>query len=212
MDEIICFDLDNTLIKSDAVHVAAFNAGLKKIGFSPVPESRMKHLFGRPKDQVVRMISPGATAAQRKTLLAVHDRVLHRQGVLHAKRIPGVVSTLKKLRKKYVLALTSNCGHSSILKLLAQTKLDPKLFSILVGHTDVARSKPYPDEIQFVRQQLGGKVAYMVGDSVYDLRAARAARVRGIGVLTGNYTREILKKERPYKILGSVCELPDVIL
>jgi len=212
MAEIICFDLDNTLIRSDAVHVAAFNTGLRKIGFSEVPFTRMVHLFGRPKPEVIALLTPGATKKQREVVRSVHDRVLHRKGVQYARRIPGVVGTLKRLQKEYTLALTSNCGHSSILKLMKQAKLDPTFFSLLVGHTDVARSKPYPDEINYVRKKLKGKVAYMVGDSVYDIRAAHAARVKAIGVLTGHYTREILKKEKPYKILNSVCELPDVIL
>jgi len=52
----------------------------------------------------------------------------------------------------------------------------------------------------------------MVGDSIYDIQAARKAKVKGIAVLTGDHSRSMLKKQKPFMILNSVKGLPRKLL
>ena len=211
MDRVICFDLDGTLVHSDDLHLAGFLAGLHQAKLPRVPAVLLKHLFGRPKRDIVRLITPGASMRQRDIVISVHDRVVSRRATTLVRPITGAAGALRTLAKSYTLALTSNCTHTNAERILAAAGLDRSLFSLIVGYTDVMRSKPFPDEIFSVQKALGLPVAWMVGDSIYDIRAAHAARVKSVAVLTGNYTREILKKEQPTKILDSVQELPGVL-
>ncbi len=142
----------------------------------------------------------------------MHDRIVSRRAATLVKPVAGAAATLRTLAKTYTLALVSNCTHRNAERILSAAGLDRSLFSLIVGYTDVRRSKPFPDEILYVQHTLGLPVGWMVGDSIYDIRAARAARVKSVAVLTGNYTREILKKEKPTKIIDSVQKLPEVLI
>jgi len=50
--------------------------------------------------------------------------------------------------------------------------------------------------------------ALMVGDTVYDLEMARAARMAGVAVLSGSQGREELERFEPLACLGNVIEMP----
>jgi len=52
---------------------------------------------------------------------------------------------------------------------------------------------------------------YMVGDSTYDIIAAHKAKVKGIAVLTGHYSKEELEGEKPFKIIKKLKGLLKII-
>jgi HAD superfamily hydrolase (TIGR01509 family) len=61
---------------------------------------------------------------------------------------------------------------------------------------DVERTKPAPDVIQAGREKLGNpKVSVMVGDSIYDVRAAHAAKLPTVALLTGGFGAAELEAE-----------------
>jgi phosphoglycolate phosphatase-like HAD superfamily hydrolase len=70
------------------------------------------------------------------------------------------------------------------------------------------KPKPAPDEIIKAEKLLKQKADYMVGDTVYDIIAARKAKVKSIGVTSGLQDYNKLKTENPHKILKSVKDLP----
>jgi len=55
--DLICFDLDNTLINSEKAHVTAYNFALKKNGFNKVPFGKLVKLFGRPHKEVIENLT-----------------------------------------------------------------------------------------------------------------------------------------------------------
>ena len=209
--DIICFDLDGTLIDANKAHIAAFNKAFEKNGLKRVSDDKLIFLFGLVGRVLVKKLFPRLPQKEITKLIKDHDYFLVNEMSKHAKQIKGVKGTLKKLKKKHKIALVSNCKHKTILALLKGAKLDRRLFDIILGNDEVHRPKPYPDEILKAERLLHLKADYMVGDTIYDVMAGRKAKVKTIAVLTGVHSRSKLKKQKPYMILKSVNDLLKVV-
>ncbi|MGH2750790.1 MAG: HAD family hydrolase [Actinomycetota bacterium] len=73
----------------------------------------------------------------------------------------------------------------------------------------VDRAKPDPDLFLEAAYQLGVEIteSVVVGDSVWDLLAARRARALGVGLLSGGYGREELERAGSYRVYQDPADL-----
>lgn len=209
--DIICFDLDGTLIEANKAHIIAFNKAFEKNGLKKVSGKKLISLFGIVGRVLVKKLFPELSQREVTKIIKDHDYLVVNEMYRYAKQIKGVTKTLKRLRKRYKIALVSNCKHRTILALLKGAKIDSRLFDAILGNDEVHRPKPYPDEILKAEKLLHLKADYMVGDTIYDVIAGRKAKVKTIAVLTGVHSRDKLKKQKPYMVLNSVNDLPEVI-
>jgi len=205
--DLICFDLDNTLIHSDKCHVYAFNKALKKFGVKPKKYESIAKLFGRPKQEVIDKLAPNCDNKTKLKILKYHNIYLRNDYYKLARKIKYVLPVLKKLNKRYELAIVSNAYHKNIIALLKGAKLDRKYFKLIIGNDDVKDSKPYPDEILKAEKLLHHKAKYMIGDSIYDVMAGKKAKVKTISVLTGRYSKRKLDEYKPDYIIKDFREL-----
>ena len=157
------------------------------------------------------MLFPGLDENKLKKILNDKNEFTLKESYKFVKIFFGVKKSLIILKKRYDLGIVSNCSHKEIITLLRDVGIDLKLFSVVVGDDDVIRGKPYPDEIFKAKKISGLSVEYMVGDTIYDIRAGKKAEVKTIGVLTGVHNKKILEKEKPWKIVKSVRDLPKYI-
>ena len=211
MKELICFDLDNTLLKSERAHVNAYNHALEKYGFKKREFEDMVKLFGKPHKEVIKIL---IKKDDQKIIARVYNekkKFLIKHASRYVKPIPGVNSVLKTLKKTYDLAVLSNSSHDTVLALMKAARLDRRYFKIIVGHDDVHNSKPRPDEIIKAEHLAHHKAKCMVGDSIYDVMAGKSAGVMTIAVLTGRYTKEELKKCKPDYIISHLRELLSIV-
>lgn len=211
MKPLICFDLDNTLVYSENVHVNSYNYALKKILNKTQNPKFITKLLGRPHEQIVKTLTKDAPKDKVSDIMSLHDKILIKKFYHLARPIPGIINTLKELKKDFTLAVVSNCSNKNIKAILKGTKIPLDLFSIIIGYDEVKNSKPAPDMILKAERKLKTKALYMVGDSIYDVKAAKKAKVKAIAVLTGHYPKELLKKEKPDIILKSINNLPKLI-
>lgn len=211
MKPLITFDLDNTLLNSDKAHVVAYQYALKKLNLKVLKDKEIYIQFGKPKQEVAKAISNSNDKKIIKQITKHHDYYLWNKSNNLSKILPGVKETLEYLKKKYEIAVISNCSHKSILKLLNGAGLNKKYFDFIIGDDDVKHPKPWPDELFLAEKLAKENVLFHVGDSIYDVRAARKARVKAISVLSGHYTKEQLQKEKPFKILKHIKLLKKIL-
>ncbi len=119
---------------------------------------------------------------------------------------PGTVPLLDALRLRgIVLGVASN--RQQPVHPLKATGLE-KYFSAVVGMGDVPLGKPAPDMILKCMADLGcdSSSTLYVGDTLDDIRAARDAGVRALGLTTGNALREHLLAEGAWRVIDSLEE------
>ncbi len=206
--------MDNTLIYSDKAHTRAYQMVLKEKRLPVKKASEIIKHFGKPHKDVIKAITGGKikSGKEMEEFRNLHHQYLIKNGKKGIRKIKGVLNTLKKLRKIYDLALLSNCSHKNIILLLKYAGINRKFFRIIVGDTDARCAKPCPSEIFTAEHLSRHKAAFMIGDSIYDILAAKRAGVKIIAVLTGRSKRKQLLAKKPDFIIPSVAELPKLLL
>ena len=208
---LLCIDLDNTLIDSDKPHILAYNLAFKKHNLKQFSSKEFKKLFGLVGFQIVKILFPKLNKKRIIELVNEHDYFLEKETIRHLKPFKGAKLTLKKLKKRYKLALISNCKHREILVVLKKVQINPRIFDIIIGNDDVKNPKPYPDGILKAEKVLHFKAKYIIGDSIYDVKAGKRAGIKTIAVLTGNHSKEELRREHPDKIIRGFNQVLKII-
>ena len=148
----------------------------------------------------------------RTEAFAILDR-LELEGVASATVFPDAVEVLGQLRAKGVrLCVVTNSGRAAVFQSLRKSDL-ASYFEFVLTRDDTETMKPRPEGILKAMEMLGVRPGdtYYVGDSRYDMAAARQARASPVGVATGNHTAERLKSEGAAYVIGTLSELPGIL-
>lgn len=184
--ELVALDLDGTLVDSvpDIAHCLA--SALVSLGFEEPGEARTRGWVGDGVETLVaraldHYAGAGRSAAERAALHAGALRVFLGCYAGHlytrSRLYPHVEATLDLLRDRGLkLACVTNKRYAFAVGLLERAGLRQR-FSLILGGDSLAEKKPSPLPLLTAAQELGvaPERAVLVGDSVQDLRAARAA-------------------------------------
>jgi phosphoglycolate phosphatase len=136
------------------------------------------------------------------------------EAALAAELRPDAVLTLRRLRGVPLeLVLLTNSGRNATDRLLQRFALAP-FFRFVLSRNDVTRLKPAPEGLE---QALGllrmdaPDVIY-VGDSVLDVQAAKAARLKIVSITSGVHPAEKLRAAAPDYVVDSLTEAADLLL
>lgn len=206
-NKIICFDLDGTLIDSSLAHAEAFNLAFRKNNLPSLPIEKIISEFGPPAELIAKKLCKNISERKLQQVIKDKNKFLIQKTAKLAKQIRGVAGALKELAKKFKLAIISNSVQAEAKVLLAAAGLQRKLFAAVLCVPEMHK-KPDPDIIDAVEEKANGKVEWIVGDTIYDIRTGKLADVQTIAVLTGVHNAETLSKEEPTIILQSVALLP----
>ena len=184
--EAVLFDLDGTLLDTAADIAAALNRAIGEQGWAPVGEDQVRRMIGRGAPTLVTR----AAAAQGRSLsaevhAAVVERFFHHYGALQddqsftARPFEGADRTLRRLHEAGLrLAVVTNKQQRFATGLLQRLGLSGWV-DLVVGGDSCERRKPDPQPLLYACETLhvGPDRALMVGDSVNDVLAARAAGI-----------------------------------
>ncbi|GAB4483618.1 MAG: HAD family hydrolase [Thermodesulfovibrionales bacterium] len=189
---LIIFDLDGTLVDSSTDIANAVNYATGPYGLAPLSVTETIGLIGEGLTRLIeKILGPGRMHLHAEVMRRFLEHYeAHLADSTHA--YPGVPETLGLLpgcRK----AVVSNKRERFSRKLLAELGL-LHFFDLVVGSDSVPERKPSPLPLQHAMRVLGAGPAHtaIVGDSVYDMEAGRAAGIRTIAVTYGYHDRSRL--------------------
>ncbi|GAA3800582.1 HAD family hydrolase [Qipengyuania pelagi] len=197
--DIVCFDLDGTLLETHRDLGTAVNHALTLGGFATVPVESAKDLIGGGAKamlkQAVDAQTKGDGALDRDAFKRLYKAMLAYYGehyAVHTRPYPGVIETLDALEKRGVrLAVVTNKFQSFAGGVLSSLDLIDR-FDCVIGGDSLGkgedgeyRAKPLPDPILAAQERCGGGSLVYIGDSSYDRDAARAAKVLFIAACYG---------------------------
>ena len=177
------FDLDGTLVDTAPDLGGALNASLRNAGLPGITEAQARMWIGhgakfsltQALDHHNLNLDPAAVDALLDNFLNHYENHVAELSTLYA----GVIDTLDALRQSgSKLAVVTNKPTRFTLPLLSELALDGYFQSVVCGDT-AALPKPAPDPILLCLKQLGATAScsLMVGDSVTDVDAAKAAQL-----------------------------------
>ena len=207
---VFLFDLDGTLIDSVYQHVMAWHAALLRLDID-LSVWRIHRRIGMSGGLFV-------SALIRETGLALSEADIemlqqaHAEGYLAradtVRALPGAAELLQALTKRgvgWAIATSgrrATAGHA--LGLLGLPEDTP-----MITRDMVRQAKPDPDLFLAAAALLGvePRHAFVVGDSVWDLLAARRAGAIGVGLMSGGYGREELERAGAYRVYADPADL-----
>jgi HAD superfamily hydrolase (TIGR01509 family) len=143
--------------------------------------------------------------------LDVYLKAYYRATATKTRLMPNVAETLERLSGKAKLALITmrHVPKKKIIEELESLGI-AKYFAYVVTALDTHNPKPSPEAYAKCSEHLNveGCECAVVGDSVADIRAGKAAGAKTVAVLSGLFSFEELENEKPDLILESVEELP----
>ena len=208
---IICFDLDGTLIDSGDAHAHAFNLAFKKNNLETQPTKKIIASLGPTSDIIVKSFFPKVSDRKLEQTVKDHHEFLAKESVEHIRPIADAVFALTELHEQYKIAIISNAEKRVVAILLKKAGIDPKLFDLILPREDLPSPKPFPDALKKVEEKLKSKIEYYVGDTIYDIRAGKAAGVKTVAVLSGVHNIDQLGREEPTLIIKDISVLPEII-
>jgi pyrophosphatase PpaX len=207
---VVLFDLDGTVIDSGAIILASMRHAAKEVlGLEPPEEELMAAVGGPGLEGQMRALAPDRVE-ELVSVYRAHNEPLHDQLVACA-GIDDVLVALKDEGRR--LGIVTAKRRVTVELAFAQVPL-AHLFETIVGGDETDRQKPDPAPLLLAAERLQADVddcAY-VGDSPFDVRAARAAGMRAVAVTWGGiHTRERLEREGPDAIVDTPEELHRVL-
>ena len=204
------FDLDGTLIDSVYQHVLAWHEALEEMGLS-LAVWRIHRRIGMSGGLLVqalgREIGQRITSEQAQELQKRHAAAYERyQGAIQP--LPGARDLLQQLSRTGVpfAIATSGCPEGARL---AVERLAIGAEVPVITRQEVQRAKPDPDLFLAAAERLNVPIgrAMVVGDSVWDLLAARRPGCLGVGLLSGGYGKEELEQVGAYRVYQDPADL-----
>jgi HAD superfamily hydrolase (TIGR01509 family) len=204
------FDLDGTLIDSVYQHVIAWREALQAVGINLAVwkiHRRIGMSGGLFVAALARELDDELDPDTLARLPALHHEAYVRR-YDSVRPLPGAIELLRALTHHGVPWAIATSG----VELYARPALD--LLELppdvpLVTRDQVRYAKPDPDLFLTAAERIGVDVenSIVVGDSVWDLLAARRARALGIGLLSGGYGREELIYAGAFRVYDDPLDL-----
>jgi len=205
------FDLDGTLVDSVYQHVLAWREALATEGIE-LSVWRIHRKVGMSgglfTNMLLRETHQALDPARVERLQQLHAAAYKRR---HAeiRPLPGARALLDALTASGIPWAIATSGRMETAGPVLETLGVDFGKTPVITRDQVVYAKPEPDLFLAAADRLGVGVdaASVVGDSVWDMLAARRARVLGIGILSGGYGLEELERAGAYRVYEDPADL-----
>jgi HAD superfamily hydrolase (TIGR01549 family) len=211
LETAFLFDLDGTLVDSVYHHVLAWREALGSEGID-LSIWRIHRRIGMSGGLLTNVLlrETGVTFdPQRIERLQRRHTEAYRRNCSNIRPLPGAHALLDALSEAGIRWAIATSGRLETAgPMLEKLGIDPRRVPV-VTRDQVKYAKPDPDLFLAAADRLGVSIdtASVVGDSVWDMLAARRARALGIGLQSGGYGLQELERAGAYRVFEDPADL-----
>jgi len=204
---IAILDIDGTLVDTNYHHAIAWYRAFRQHGIV-LPIWRIHRHIGMGGDQLVEALTDEQTEREKGDEVRAAEKTLYLELIDEVEPMEGSRELVEELKRRgHTVVLASSAKSDEVEHYL--DLLDAReLADAWTTSADVENTKPEPDLVRAALDRAGGDgQAVMVGDTPWDIHAARQANVPTIAVRTGGFGAEELREAGAIALFESVGEL-----
>jgi HAD superfamily hydrolase (TIGR01509 family) len=199
----ILFDLDGTLVDTNYLHTLAWARALLDVG-EWAPMNAIHRLVGMGGEQLVPTLLDREVAGASDARARRYEELMS-----EVRSFPGAAELLGQAHDAGLAVVIATSSPGDELEPALTALRAGRVIDLVTSADEVSNSKPDPEV--FVEAMRAGSidpaVALAVGDSVWDVRAARAAGIGCVAVETGGFSRHELSESGAIAVYRDVDEL-----
>jgi phosphoglycolate phosphatase len=213
---LVIFDVDGTLVDSQADIVAAMTSAIARADTPPPDRSAILGIVGLSLDVAIPRLAPNLPADLHQSMVGwykdAYVQLRAKTGAAQSSPLyPNVRQTLEQLhaQPETLLGVATGKSRRGLDKLLEGHQMTNMFVTQQVS--DHHPSKPHPSMIHAALSETGVAPddAVMIGDTVFDMAMAKAAGIAFIGVKWGYHRADDLVDAMA--ILDDMRDLPDIL-
>ncbi|WP_042364582.1 HAD family hydrolase [Streptacidiphilus neutrinimicus] len=206
------FDVDGTLVDSTYLHTVTWSEALRQYGHD-VPMSRVHRAIGLGTDKLLDHLLGAERDRSGDDAMDAAHLALYAARWPSLRRLPGARRLLRACAERgwsVVLATSASAREVEVLRRVLDAD------DAIAQHVDadaVDAAKPAPDLVQRALEQAGvssGRAVF-IGDTAWDVQAARKAGVPCLGVMTGGWCRGELEDAGAAQVYRDAAEIADYL-
>ncbi len=193
--KVVLFDIDGTLIDSNDAHAAAWVEAFLEHGVTVDP-ALVRRCIGMGGDKLMPEVSGIEEDSQRGAAIAKRrGEIFTRQFLPHLQPFDGARDLVSAIKERGYFAVAASSASRKDLKALLEVAHARALMDDRTSSDDAEDSKPHPDIVQAALKKVKASPseAVMIGDTPYDIEAARRAGVPTIAFRCGGWQDADLK-------------------
>lgn len=192
----VLLDIDGTLVQSNDAHAHAWKDAFQKFGYE-VPFEKIRPLIGMGSDKLLPSLISNLqkTEGLGKKVTRERKEIFLHNYVSNLYPTRGARELVKQLQSRSVKLIVATSANEEELHALLKVAHVDDLLDTFTTASDVEQSKPSPDIISVALKKINlpPEKVVMIGDTVYDIEAAKKCNVPVIALLCGGSHEKNLK-------------------
>ncbi|MEA2467901.1 MAG: hypothetical protein QOJ57_2027 [Thermoleophilaceae bacterium] len=199
-------DIDGTLVDTNYHHSIAWYRAFRQNGIV-LPIWRIHRHMGMGGDQLVASLTSDEVEEEKGDDIRAAEKALYMALIEEVEPFDGARELIVDLKET---------GHAVVLASSAKANEVDRYLDLLdvrdvvdawTTSADVEATKPQPDLVKAAMEKAGSDSAVMVGDTPWDIKAARQVDVETVAVITGGFSSAELEEAGAVEVFESVAEL-----
>jgi HAD superfamily hydrolase (TIGR01549 family) len=203
-------DLDGTLVDTNYQHALAWYHAFRQHDIV-LPIWKLHRSIGMGSDQLVPHMIGEEKAAELGDELSSAEGTIYKTMIEQCEPLEGAHELIADLRERGKTVILASSAKGSDLEYYLDLLDARELAHDWTMSDDVEKTKPEPDLIKAAMEKAGTDDAVMVGDSTWDIEAAKRAGIPTIAVMTGGFSADELREAGAAHVFESIPELRERI-
>jgi HAD superfamily hydrolase (TIGR01549 family) len=204
--QVAILDVDGTLVDTNYQHALAWYRAFRQNDFV-IPIWKIHRAIGMGGDQLVGHLIGEEKAAEHEDAVRAAEKPIYLTMIEECEPLEGARDLIEDLRDRGKTVILASSAKGSEIEHYLDLLDARELADDWTMSDDVEQTKPAPDLVQAAIDKAGSDDAVMVGDTTWDVEAARRAGIDTIAVMTGGFSEDELKEAGAAQVFESIEDL-----